>query len=421
MLAVAAAGRSAPSGSSTQAMPPLMPAPKLLPVGPSTTTRPPVMYSQPWSPTPSTTARAPELRTAKRSPAQAAEERRPDGGAVEGHVAGDHVALGLEAARRPPGATREDAAREALAGVVVGLAVQRRRSRRARARRRSSGRPSRVELDLDRALGQAVGAVATRRSRSRAAPPTARSTLPTGVWTRTGSPCSIARPRRRSAASGGRASRRASAPGRSRVGRAARRRRSGHREQRPQVDARAFQCSHRRVGLEQLGPADEVLEAATPSAAISRRASSATHEQVVDHVLGRAREARAAARDPAWRSPTGQVFRWQTRIMMQPVAISGAVEKPTSSAPSSAAIDHVAAGAHLAVGLQRDARAQAVVAPAPAGSRPGRAPTARRRPGSSESGEAPVPPSWPAMTMWSALRLGDAGGDRADARTRPPA
>ena len=30
---------------------------------------PPVIYSQPWSPTPSTTAMAPELRTAKRSPA----------------------------------------------------------------------------------------------------------------------------------------------------------------------------------------------------------------------------------------------------------------------------------------------------------------------------------------------------------------
>ena len=31
--------------------------------------RPPVIYSQPCSPTPSTTADAPELRTAKRSPA----------------------------------------------------------------------------------------------------------------------------------------------------------------------------------------------------------------------------------------------------------------------------------------------------------------------------------------------------------------
>jgi hypothetical protein len=34
--------------------------------------------------------------------------------------------------------------------------------------------------------------------------------------------------------------------------------------------------------------------------------------------------------------PTGHVFRWQTRIMMQPMAISGAVEKPNASAPSSA-------------------------------------------------------------------------------------
>ena len=46
-----------------------MPAAKLRPVLPSTTTVPPVMYSQPWSPVPSTTAVAPDRRTAKRSPA----------------------------------------------------------------------------------------------------------------------------------------------------------------------------------------------------------------------------------------------------------------------------------------------------------------------------------------------------------------
>ncbi len=34
--------------------------------------------------------------------------------------------------------------------------------------------------------------------------------------------------------------------------------------------------------------------------------------------------------------PTGQVSRWQTRIMMQPDTTSGAVAKPYSSAPSSA-------------------------------------------------------------------------------------
>ena len=36
-------------------------------------------------------------------------------------------------------------------------------------------------------------------------------------------------------------------------------------------------------------------------------------------------------------TPTGQVSRWQTRIMMQPATTSGAVAKPYSSAPSSAA------------------------------------------------------------------------------------
>ena len=50
-------------------MPPDIPAAKLRPVAPSTTTVPFVMYSQPWSPVPSTTAVAPERRTAKRSPA----------------------------------------------------------------------------------------------------------------------------------------------------------------------------------------------------------------------------------------------------------------------------------------------------------------------------------------------------------------
>ena len=37
-------------------------------------------------------------------------------------------------------------------------------------------------------------------------------------------------------------------------------------------------------------------------------------------------------------TPTGQVSRWQTRIMTQPETTSGAVAKPNSSAPSSAAM-----------------------------------------------------------------------------------
>ena len=42
-----------------------------------TATRPPVMYSQPWSPTPSTTAVAPELRTQNRSPATPLRKAEP--------------------------------------------------------------------------------------------------------------------------------------------------------------------------------------------------------------------------------------------------------------------------------------------------------------------------------------------------------
>ncbi len=49
-------------------MPPLIPAATLRPVGPRITTRPPVMYSQAWSPVPSAIIRRPELRTANRSP-----------------------------------------------------------------------------------------------------------------------------------------------------------------------------------------------------------------------------------------------------------------------------------------------------------------------------------------------------------------
>ena len=102
--------------------------------------------------------------------------------------------------------------------------------------------------------------------------------------------------------------------------------------------------------------------------------------------------------------PTGQVFRWQTRIITQPVATSGAVEKPTSSAPSSAAIT-----------TSRPVRIWPSIC----------TPTRERRslrtsvcwvsarpishgtpaPWIEESAEAPVPPSWPAITTWSALAL----------------
>ena len=76
---------------------------------PSTSTRPPVMYSQPWSPTPSTTAVAPELRTREALAGDAADERLAAGRAVQRDVAGDDVLVGDEGGlgagkttRRPP-------------------------------------------------------------------------------------------------------------------------------------------------------------------------------------------------------------------------------------------------------------------------------------------------------------------------------
>mmetsp|Transcript_34262 Transcript_34262/g.86295 ORF Transcript_34262/g.86295 Transcript_34262/m.86295 type:complete len:212 (+) Transcript_34262:769-1404(+) len=65
-------------GSYTKATPPLMPAPKFLPVGPRITAVPPVMYSHAWSPVPSTTAEPPLLRTQKRSAAMPEKKPSPD-------------------------------------------------------------------------------------------------------------------------------------------------------------------------------------------------------------------------------------------------------------------------------------------------------------------------------------------------------
>ena len=57
---------------------------------------PPVMYSQPWSPTPSTTAVAPELRTQNRSPTTPRRSGLAARRAVQRDVARDDVLLGHE-------------------------------------------------------------------------------------------------------------------------------------------------------------------------------------------------------------------------------------------------------------------------------------------------------------------------------------
>ena len=112
-------------------------------------------------------------------------------------------------------------------------------------------------------------------------------------------------------------------------------------------------------------------------------------------------------------TPTGQVSRWQTRIMMQPLTTSGAVAKPNSSAPSSAAIDDVAAGLQLAVGLDDDPVAQAVEQQRLLGLGQAELPRAagvlerRQRRG---AGAAVVAGDQDDV----GVRLGDAGRDRAD-------
>ena len=104
-------------------MPPDMPAAKLRPVWPITTTTPPVMYSQPWSPVPSTTAMAPGVAHREPLARHAAEIALARDRAVQHRVADDDRALrhGLACAAR---ADDELAARQALADIVVGLALQ---------------------------------------------------------------------------------------------------------------------------------------------------------------------------------------------------------------------------------------------------------------------------------------------------------
>ena len=100
--------------------------------------------------------------------------------------------------------------------------------------------------------------------------------------------------------------------------------------------------------------------------------------------------------------PTGQVFRWHFRIMMQPITTSDAVAMPNSSAPKSAAI-----ATSLAVRIMPSVcttirpRRSFITSTWWASARP----SSQGRPQCMIEvwGLAPVPPSWPEMSTTSAL------------------
>ena len=99
--------------------------------------------------------------------------------------------------------------------------------------------------------------------------------------------------------------------------------------------------------------------------------------------------------------PTGHVFRWQARIITQPVAISGAVAKPISSAPSSAAMTTSRPVFSCpSVCTQMRERRLFRISVCCVSARPisHGMPACRIE----ESGAAPVPPSCPEISTWSA-------------------
>ena len=109
-------------------------------------------------------------------------------------------------------------------------------------------------------------------------------------------------------------------------------------EHRRQVDVPRFPVVNGIVGLEQVGAPDEVVEPAGTQPRHDLPRLFGDKEEVGDDVLRGALEALAQGLVLGGDADRAGVLRWQTRIMMQPVAMRGAVEKPISSAPSSPAI-----------------------------------------------------------------------------------
>ena len=133
------------------------------------------------------------------------------------------------------------------------------------------------------------------------------------------------------------------------------------------------------------------------------RASSATKKKKLTTCSGRPWNL-ARSTGSCVATPTGQVLRWHLRIMMQPSATSGAVAKPNSSAPSSAPMTtsrpvFIWPSAWTRMRPRRRFSTSVCCVSA--------RPSSHGVPACliELHGDAPVPPSWPAITTWSAFAL----------------
>ncbi len=275
-------------------MPPLMPAAKLRPVGPSTTTRPPVMYSQPWSPTPSTTAR--DARVADARSARRRDPRknaRPARRAVEDRVADDRRCprrrrprpSGGRTASTPPDIPLPTKSFASPLSVKVTPGA-------SQAPKLWPPEPSSSTAIVSSARPSAPKRRATSPEIS---PPTVRSLFRTrsesstalapfegGLRALDQLPVAVVvehRVLRRAPCAGG-----------------PRRARPAARAGCVRSTPRAFQCSIAGCGLEQVGAADELLEAAHAELRHVAADFLGDEEEEVDDVLGLAAEARAQLR-----------------------------------------------------------------------------------------------------------------------------
>ena len=331
---------------------------ELRPVAPRITTLPPVMYSQPWSPTPSTTAvgagvaHAEPLARRRRAGRPRRRSRRR---------AMTLPAMTLSSATNVApavGPDDEPPAGQALADVVVGVALEPQRD--AARQERAERLPGRAgEGQVDGAVGQARAAVRAGHLRAEHRADGAVDVADGSVGTHR---LAVGRARRRTAAISSLSSafvepvvlRRDRAAPRRAVGQL------GHVQDRREVEARR-PSSARRPRAVSSTSAWPIASASVrkPSAARSSRTSSAMKAKKVSTNSGWPVN-RSRSTGFCVATPTGQVSRWQTRIITQPDDDQRRGREAELLRAEQRGHDDVAAGLELAVGLDHDPVAQPV-------------------------------------------------------------